>query len=91
MALYPMMLEALSPTCWSDEYVLKPDENPWGKYAGRWFSEHVDVHLTGRRQLTLQKTGWIGSRFEIGRYRRESGSWPRQTVAACSPAPGTYG
>lgn len=58
-----MMLEAISPSCWSDLYVLKLDGHSWGEYRGRWFSECVDVHLTGRRRLCLDKQGWLGSRF----------------------------
>src|SRR5262245_55767198 len=60
-----MMLEALSPSCWSDRYVLKLDGRVWGEYRGRWFSESVDIHLTGRRQLSLEKRGWLGSRFSL--------------------------
>jgi hypothetical protein len=60
-----MTLEALSPSCWSDHYVLKLDGRPWGEYRGRWFSEHIDIHLIGRRQLRLEKTGWMGSRFTL--------------------------
>jgi len=59
------MLEALSPSCWSDLYVLKLDGRPWGEYRGRWFSEGVDIHLIGRRQLRLDKAGWLGSRFAL--------------------------
>jgi hypothetical protein len=58
-----MILEALSPSCWSDHYVLKLDGRPWGEYRGRWFSECIDVHMTGRRQFRLDKAGWLGSRF----------------------------
>jgi hypothetical protein len=60
-----MLLEARSPSCWSDHYVLKLDGRPWGEYRGRWFSEGVDIHLTGRRQLRLEKVGWLGSRFTL--------------------------
>src|SRR4030095_6699181 len=63
LARCTMTLEALSPSCWSDHYVLKLDGRPWGEYRGRWFSEHIDIHLIGRRQLRLEKTGWMGSRF----------------------------
>jgi hypothetical protein len=60
-----MMLKAISPTCWSDLYVLKLDGRPWGEYRGRWFSECVDIHLAGRRQLRLEKAGWLGSQFTL--------------------------
>ena len=60
-----MTLEALSPSCWSDHYVLKLNGRPWGEFRGRWFSEHIDIHLTGRRQLRFEKSGWMGSRFAL--------------------------
>jgi hypothetical protein len=60
-----MILEAFSPSCWSPFYLLKLDGRPWGEYRGRWFSECVDIHLTGRRQLRLAKAGWLGSRFVL--------------------------
>lgn len=60
-----MTLEALSPSCWSDQYVLKLDGRSWGECRCRWFSEGVDIHLTGRRRLRLEKAGWSGSRFTL--------------------------
>jgi hypothetical protein len=60
-----MILEALSPSCFSDLYVLKLDGRPWGEYRGRWFSESVEINLTGRRRLGLEKAGWLGSRFTL--------------------------
>ncbi|HMC64719.1 MAG TPA: hypothetical protein VKI65_07255 [Gemmataceae bacterium] len=60
-----MMLEALSPSCFSDRYVLKLDGSPWGEYRGRWFNESVDIRLIGRRALGLEKNGWLGSRFAL--------------------------
>lgn len=60
-----MRLEAISPSCLSDHYVLKLDGRPWGEYRGRWFSESVDIHLTERRQLGLEKAGWLGNRFTL--------------------------
>src|SRR5438034_9229025 len=60
-----MKLEALSPSCWSALYVLKLDGRSGGEYRGRWFNEWVDIDLTGRRRLGLQKTGWLGSRFKL--------------------------
>jgi hypothetical protein len=60
-----VMLEALSPSCFSDLYVLKLDGRPWGEYRGRWFSESVDIRLIGRRGLGLEKAGWLGSRFTL--------------------------
>lgn len=60
-----MMLESSSPSCWSDQYVLKLDGRPWGEFHGRWFSECIDVRLTGRCQLGLEKAGWLGSHFML--------------------------
>jgi hypothetical protein len=60
-----MLLEALSSNCWSDLYILKLDDRPWGEYRGRWSTENVDIHLTGRRHLRLEKAGWLGSRFAL--------------------------
>ena len=60
-----MKLEAISPSCWSDLYVLKLDGRPWGEYRGRWFSECVDIYLTGAVGSACEKSvGW-GSRFRL--------------------------
>ena len=60
-----MILEALSPSCFSNVYVLKLDGRPWGEYRGRWFTENVDTRLSGRRNLVLEKTGWMGNEFKL--------------------------
>jgi hypothetical protein len=60
-----MMLEAVSPSCWSNQYVLKLDGRPWGEFRGRWFSECIDIRLTGHHQLHLEKASWLGSRFAL--------------------------
>jgi hypothetical protein len=60
-----MILEARSPSCWSDLYLLKLDGRPWGEYRGRWFSECVDAQFTGRHRLRLEKKDWLGSRFVL--------------------------
>jgi hypothetical protein len=60
-----MILEAISPSCWSDLYVLKINGRPWGEFRGRWISENVDVALTGRRHFSAGKIGWLGSRFAL--------------------------
>jgi hypothetical protein len=67
-----MILEARTPSCFSSEYVLKADGRPVGKYEGRWFSESLDIQLTGRRKLTLQKLGWFGSEFVLKREEPEA-------------------
>ena len=60
-----MILEARSPSCFSNHYVLKLDGQPQGDYRGRWFSEGIDIHLRGRRRLHLEKRSWIGSHFRL--------------------------
>ena len=60
-----MILESISPSCWSDTYVLKLDGRPWGEYRGRWFSECVDIRLLGHQELTMAKAGWLGSQFAL--------------------------
>src|SRR5262245_36718916 len=60
-----MILQALSPSCFSNLYVLKLDGRPWGEYRGRWFTENVDIRVTGRRNLLLEKVGWMGTQFRL--------------------------
>jgi len=63
-----MILEALSPSCVSDLYVLKLGGRSIGEYRGRWFSESVEVRLTSRRRLSLKKDGWMESRFVLAEF-----------------------
>jgi hypothetical protein len=60
-----MFLEGRSAGCCSATYVLKVNGRPIGKYEGRWFSECLDLALTGRRQLEFRKVGWLASEFEL--------------------------
>ena len=60
-----MYLEARSPSCFSARYVLKWDGRPHGEFRGRWFSETIDVRLTGRRRLTFSCPGFWGGKFEL--------------------------
>jgi hypothetical protein len=60
-----MILQAISPSCWSNTYVLKLDGHPWGEYRGRWFSECVDIRLIGHQELAMEKEGWLGNRFRL--------------------------
>ena len=46
-----MILEARAANCCSSTFVLKVDDRPVGKFEGRWFSESLDISLTGRRRL----------------------------------------
>ena len=60
-----MVLEARSPNCFSSHYVLKRNDRTHGEYRARWFSEGVDIRLTSRRRLHLDKTSWGGSHFKL--------------------------
>ncbi len=60
-----MYLEARSPSCFSDHYVLNLDGRPHGEFCGRWFSEGVDIRLTNRRHIHLEKLSWAGSNFKF--------------------------
>jgi hypothetical protein len=60
-----MFLEAQAANCCSSTYILKRDGRPIGKYEGRWFSESLDVYLTGRRTLQFCKVGYFASEFEL--------------------------
>jgi hypothetical protein len=60
-----MILEARSPSCWSNHYVLKMNGRPLGEFRGRWFSEAIDVRLMERRTLHLEKSSWLGSHFTL--------------------------
>ena len=60
-----MQLEALSPSCFSTQYLLKLDGRPIGQFRGRWFSEGIDVRLTERLQLHFEKSSWLGSEFRL--------------------------
>jgi hypothetical protein len=65
-------LEARAPSCFSSTYVLKADGRPIGKFEGRWFSESLDIHLTGRRKLAFEKLGWLGSEFVLKNEEQEA-------------------
>src|SRR5260370_17969012 len=60
-----MILEARAASCLSSTFILKLDDRPIGKFQGRWFSESLDIDLTGRFHLQLQKVGWLGSQFVL--------------------------
>lgn len=60
-----MILEARAASCFSQTYVLKVDGRPIGKFEGRWFSESLDIAMTGRRHLTFEKIGWLSSEFVL--------------------------
>jgi hypothetical protein len=60
-----MIVEAKAANCFSSTYVLKINHHAAGKFESRWFSESIDIALTGRRRLIFQKLGWLGSEFVL--------------------------
>ncbi len=62
-----MFLEARTANCFGSTFILKTDGHAVGKFETRWFSEGLDIALIGRRQLRLEKVGWLGSQFILKR------------------------
>jgi hypothetical protein len=60
-----MILEARAENCFSSTHVLKLNGQAIGKIEGRFFSEGLDLALTGRRRLKLDKAGWLTSNFQL--------------------------
>lgn len=60
-----MMLEARAENCFSSTHVLKLNGQAIGKIEGRFFSEGLDLALTGRRRLKLDRAGWLTSYFQL--------------------------
>ena len=60
-----MILEARSPSCFSDRYVLNLNGRPHGEFQGRWFSEGSEIRMTSRRRLRFEKLSWAGSDFKL--------------------------
>lgn len=60
-----MMLEARGENCFSSTHVLKLNNQAIGKIEGRFFSEGLDLALTGRQRLKLDKAGWLTSHFQL--------------------------
>ena len=60
-----MRLVARSPSCFSNQYVLKLDSRPVGHFQSKWLSEGIDIRLTERLQLHFEKTSWLGSNFQL--------------------------
>ena len=60
-----MFLEARVAGCCSATFVLKLNDQPIGKYEGRWFSESLDLALKGMRKLEFRNVGWLSSQFEL--------------------------
>ena len=66
-----MILEARSANCFATEFVLKLNGHAVGKFETRLFSEGLDIAMTERRQLRLEKIGWMGSQFILKREGEE--------------------
>jgi hypothetical protein len=62
-----MFLEARTANCCGSTFVLKADGHAVGKFETRVFSEGLDIALIGRRQLRLEKVGWLSSQFILKR------------------------
>src|SRR5262245_13845621 len=60
-----MQLEARAANCCSTTHLLKVDGRPLGTFEGRWFSENLDISLTGRLRFVLRKVGWLSNHFEL--------------------------
>jgi hypothetical protein len=60
-----MNLEARAESCFSNRFILKLDGRPCGKFEGRWFSEGIDVSLTGQRHWKFEKVSWLSREFVL--------------------------
>jgi hypothetical protein len=60
-----MILQAKAENCFSSTFVLKVNGKAVGKFEGRFFSEAMDVSLTGQRRFKFEKTSWLGSHFQL--------------------------
>jgi hypothetical protein len=58
-------LEARSPNCFSRFYVLKLQGRAIGEFEWRRFNAGIDIRLTKRRRLHLQKSSVYGSDFKL--------------------------
>lgn len=60
-----MILEARASDCFSTTHVLKINGQAIGSFQGRFWSEGLDLALTGRQRLKLDKAGWLTSHFQL--------------------------
>jgi hypothetical protein len=60
-----MNLEARNEDCCSHTFVLKINGQAVGKLEGRWFSEGLDVALTGQRRFKFENKNWLSSHFQM--------------------------
>src|SRR5438067_5201397 len=61
----PMILEAKVENCCSTTHVLKFNGQAVGKFSGRFFSEGLDLALTGMRRFKFEKSGYFSSQFSL--------------------------
>jgi hypothetical protein len=60
-----VILEAKADGCFSSTHVLKINGQAVGKFEGRFFSEGLDLSLTGQRRFKFDKSGFFTSQFEL--------------------------
>lgn len=60
-----MILEAKAENCFSTTHVVKLNGQAIGKFEGRFFSEGLDLSLTGMRRFKFEKSGFFSSRFDL--------------------------
>lgn len=60
-----MNLEARAENCFSSTHVLKINGQAVGKFEGRFFSEGLDLALTGMRRFKFEKTSFFGREFQL--------------------------
>src|SRR5437879_1568588 len=60
-----MILEARAENCCSTTHVLKLNGQAIGSMQGRFWSEGLDLALTGRQRLKLDKASWLSSHFQL--------------------------
>ena len=60
-----MILEARAENCFSSTHVLKINGQAVGKFEGRFFSEGLDLALTGLRRFKFEKSGFFSSQFHL--------------------------
>ena len=60
-----MILEARAENCFSQTHVLKINGQAVGKFEGRFFSEGLDLALTGLRRFKFEKSGFFSSHFQL--------------------------
>src|SRR6266850_6787477 len=60
-----MNLEARAENCFSSSHVLKINGQAVGKFEGRFFSEGLDLALTGMRRFKFEKPGFFTNQFQL--------------------------